>query len=64
MIITIFLLQIIIKMSSPQVPSIYWNFSSKRILTMEFAEGGQVDDRDYIKKHGINVNEVRSAVIT
>lgn len=25
---------------------------------MEFAEGGEVNDRDYMKKHGINVNEV------
>lgn len=25
---------------------------------MEFAEGGQVNDKDYIQKHGINVNEV------
>lgn len=25
---------------------------------MEFADGGQVNDRDYMQKHGINVNEV------
>lgn len=25
---------------------------------MEFAEGGQVNDRNYMKIHGINVNEV------
>lgn len=25
---------------------------------MEFIEGGQVNDRDYMKKHDINVNEV------
>jgi len=28
---------------------------------MDFAEGGQVNDRDYMKKHGINVNEVQPA---
>lgn len=25
---------------------------------MEFAEGGQVNDKDYMQKHGINVNKV------
>lgn len=41
-----------------QVPEIHWNLSTNRILTMEFIEGGQVNDRDYMKKHDINVNEV------
>lgn len=41
-----------------KVPKIYWDLSTKRILTMEFAEGGQVNDKDYIQKHGINVNEL------
>lgn len=42
-----------------QIPLIHWDLSTKRILTMEFADGGQVNDRDYMKKHGINVNEVQ-----
>ncbi|XP_037603041.1 aarF domain-containing protein kinase 1 [Sebastes umbrosus] len=41
-----------------KVPMIHWELSTKRILTMEFLEGGQVNDRDYMKKHGINVNEI------
>lgn len=41
-----------------KVPSIHWHLSTKRILTMEFAEGGQVNDKDYMKKHNINVNEI------
>uniref|UniRef100_A0A3Q1IGX9 AarF domain-containing protein kinase 1 n=1 Tax=Anabas testudineus TaxID=64144 RepID=A0A3Q1IGX9_ANATE len=41
-----------------KIPMIHWDLSTKRILTMEFAEGGQVNDRDYMKKHGINVNEI------
>ncbi|KAM3594832.1 uncharacterized protein V6R79_014695 [Siganus canaliculatus] len=41
-----------------KVPVIHWNLSTKRILTMEFAEGGQVNDRDYMKRHNINVNEI------
>ncbi|XP_069028566.1 aarF domain-containing protein kinase 1 isoform X2 [Embiotoca jacksoni] len=41
-----------------KVPMIHWDLSTRRILTMEFAEGGQVNDRDYMKEHGINVNEI------
>ncbi|KAM9355874.1 aarF domain-containing protein kinase 1 [Pholidichthys leucotaenia] len=41
-----------------KVPVIHWDLSTKRILTMEFAEGGQVNDRDYMQRHGINVNEI------
>ncbi|XP_072314007.1 aarF domain-containing protein kinase 1 isoform X2 [Eucyclogobius newberryi] len=41
-----------------QVPKIYWDLSTKRILTMDFADGSQVNDKEYIEKQGINVNEV------
>ncbi|MED6265141.1 putative aarF domain-containing protein kinase 1, partial [Characodon lateralis] len=41
-----------------KVPMIFWDLSTKRILTMEFLEGGQVNDREYMKKHCINVNEI------
>ncbi|XP_041828242.1 aarF domain-containing protein kinase 1 isoform X1 [Melanotaenia boesemani] len=41
-----------------KVPAIHWDLSTKRILTMEFAEGGQVNDRGYMEKHNINVNEI------
>ncbi|XP_067470251.1 aarF domain-containing protein kinase 1 isoform X2 [Thunnus thynnus] len=41
-----------------EVPMIHWDLSTKRILTMEFADGGQVNDREYMKKHGINVNKI------
>ncbi|XP_032356036.1 aarF domain-containing protein kinase 1 isoform X1 [Etheostoma spectabile] len=41
-----------------KIPIIHWDLSTKRILTMEFAEGGQVNDTDYMKKHSINVNEI------
>lgn len=43
---------------SLQVPMIHWDLSTKRILTMEFIEGGQVNDKNYMKEHDINVNEV------
>ncbi|XP_055957361.1 aarF domain-containing protein kinase 1 [Patella vulgata] len=41
-----------------KVPEIYWNLSSERVLTMEYCEGGKVDDRQYMKQHGIPVQEV------
>ncbi|XP_072314006.1 aarF domain-containing protein kinase 1 isoform X1 [Eucyclogobius newberryi] len=41
-----------------QVPKIYWDLSTKRILTMDFADGSQVNDKEYIEKQGINVNEL------
>lgn len=51
-----------VKTKSFQVPGVHWDLSSKRILTMEFAEGGQVNDKDYMKEHGINVNEVPQSI--
>ncbi|KAL3873505.1 hypothetical protein ACJMK2_036614 [Sinanodonta woodiana] len=41
-----------------KVPRVYWDLSSERVLTMEFCEGGKVDDRQYMKEHDISVNEV------
>lgn len=43
---------------TPQVPAIYWNLSTSRVLTMEYCEGGQVDDNNYIKHHNISPAEV------
>ncbi|XP_041514555.1 aarF domain-containing protein kinase 1 isoform X3 [Microtus oregoni] len=41
-----------------KVPQIHWELSTKRVLLMEFVEGGQVNDRAYMEKNGIDVNEV------
>ncbi|XP_063039752.1 aarF domain-containing protein kinase 1 [Engraulis encrasicolus] len=41
-----------------KVPKIHWDLSTKRILTMDFAEGGQVNDREYMRRNGIDVNEI------
>ncbi|XP_032200694.1 aarF domain-containing protein kinase 1 isoform X2 [Mustela erminea] len=40
-----------------KVPRIYWELSSKRVLLMEFVDGGQVNDRDYMERNKIDVNE-------
>ncbi|XP_046426364.1 aarF domain-containing kinase 1 [Neodiprion fabricii] len=41
-----------------KVPSIFWEFSSSRVLTMEFLEGGYVNDVDYLRAHNVNPYEV------
>nr|XP_045009992.1 aarF domain-containing protein kinase 1 isoform X2 [Jaculus jaculus] len=41
-----------------KVPQIYWELSTKRVLLMEFVEGGQVNDRDYMERNRIDVNEI------
>ncbi|XP_057587846.1 aarF domain-containing protein kinase 1 isoform X1 [Hippopotamus amphibius kiboko] len=41
-----------------KVPRIYWELSTKRVLLMEFLDGGQVNDRDYMEKNKIDVNEI------
>ncbi|VEN37521.1 unnamed protein product [Callosobruchus maculatus] len=41
-----------------RVPKVIWNLSTSRVLTMEFVDGGQVNDLDYIQKHGIDPKEV------
>jgi len=44
--------------SCSQVPNVYWEYSSPRVLTMEFVTGGQVNDLKYIQEHNINPYEV------
>ncbi|XP_070578441.1 aarF domain-containing protein kinase 1-like [Ptychodera flava] len=41
-----------------KVPKVYWKLTTGRILTMEFCEGGKVDDKEYMKKHNINVDKI------
>lgn len=41
-----------------KVPSILWNLTTPRVLTMEYLDGGQVNDAKYIRKHGIDPLEV------
>ncbi|GAB1610413.1 aarF domain-containing protein kinase 1-like [Argonauta hians] len=41
-----------------KVPKVYWEYSSDRVLTMEFCGGGTVDDHQFMKDHSISVNEV------
>ncbi|XP_020955221.1 uncharacterized aarF domain-containing protein kinase 1 isoform X5 [Sus scrofa] len=41
-----------------EVPRIHWELSTKRVLLMEFVDGGQVNDRDYMERNKIDVNEI------
>lgn len=45
-----------------KVPSVYWDLTTKRVLTMEYCEGGQVTDAQYYKDHDISVDEVVRAL--
>lgn len=37
-----------------RVPKIYWELSTPRVLVMEYVEGGQVNDLDYMLKNNID----------
>ena len=41
-----------------QVPEVYWSLTTPRVLTMEFCEGGKVDNLAYIRTNGISADEV------
>ncbi|XP_058809966.1 aarF domain-containing kinase 1 [Phymastichus coffea] len=44
------------------IPKIYWNISSNRVLTMEFIEGGQVNDLKYYREHKINPYDISNKI--
>lgn len=48
-----------IKIISRKVPKVYWEFTSDRVLTMEYCQGIRVDDYEQMKKSKINVNRVK-----
>ncbi|XP_023938687.1 aarF domain-containing kinase 1 [Bicyclus anynana] len=37
-----------------KVPKIFWEYSTERVLVMEYVNGGQVNDVNYIDKHNIS----------
>ncbi|XP_073248183.1 aarF domain-containing protein kinase 1-like isoform X2 [Porites lutea] len=44
-----------------KIPEIYWEYSTKRVLTMEFCEGGKVDDLPYMQSFKISSDETLSS---
>ncbi|PSN36568.1 putative aarF domain-containing protein kinase 1 [Blattella germanica] len=47
-----------VDMKTMEVPQIYWDLSTSRVLTMEYLEGGQVNDLAYIRSNNISAYEV------
>ncbi|XP_047478826.1 aarF domain-containing protein kinase 1-like isoform X2 [Penaeus chinensis] len=45
-----------------KIPSIDWSLTTSRVLVMEFCQGGQVNDRNYMTEHGINTREVSEKI--
>eukprot|EP01080_Neovahlkampfia_damariscottae_P002016 gene2016-1523_t len=43
-------------------PQIYWNYTTRRILTMEFVEGFKLNDHDNLKKHDFNLKNLSKIV--
>ncbi|VVD02611.1 unnamed protein product [Leptidea sinapis] len=41
-----------------KVPKIFWEYSTERVLVMEYVTGGQVNDIKYIDKHNISRSDV------
>ena len=41
-----------------RVPKIYWPYTTRRILTMEYMEGVKITDIEYMKSHHLNTSRV------
>ncbi|XP_057807290.1 uncharacterized protein LOC131021974 [Salvia miltiorrhiza] len=44
-------------------PFVYWDFTSRQVLTMQFCEGQKIDDLEYLKRMGISPLEVAKTLI-
>lgn len=45
-----------------KAPKVHWDLTSARLLTMEFCEGGSVNDKAYLHDHNISSDEVSLSV--
>lgn len=45
-----------------KAPTVYWEWTTPRVLTMEYMDGGKVDDRGYMDRHGIPTTEVSQKI--
>lgn len=45
------------------IPEVYWDYTTKKILTMEFAEGIKINDLAKLKKGGISAEEAAKILI-
>jgi len=40
------------------IPTIYWNYSTQKVLTMQFVDGIKLKDRDSLEEGGYNTREI------
>lgn len=52
----------VIKKEKFEVPMIYRNLSTDRVLTMEFCEGEHIDNKEYMIANEIDRHDVSSVV--
>ncbi|WP_318508976.1 AarF/ABC1/UbiB kinase family protein [Bacillus sp. T3] len=45
------------------IPKVYWEYSTKRVLTMEYVEGTKVNEEDKLKQIGIDKKELAKRII-
>ncbi|KAM3918753.1 aarF domain-containing protein kinase 1 [Leptodactylus fuscus] len=45
-----------------KIPKIHWDMSTERVLVMEYVEGGQANDLEYMKRNNIDVDKVSQAL--
>ncbi|KAI3389979.1 hypothetical protein SNEBB_009185 [Seison nebaliae] len=46
-----------------RVPKIYWNYSTKRILTMEYIDGIKIDDVHMLKKEDFSLKDIGEKIV-
>ncbi|XP_038876388.1 aarF domain-containing protein kinase 1 isoform X2 [Benincasa hispida] len=46
-----------------KIPQVYWEFTTRQVLTMEFCEGHKVDDIEFMKQSGIEPSKVAKALV-
>lgn len=46
-----------------QIPKVYWDHSTERVLTMEFVDGCQINDLKFMKESKVPINQVCSCVM-
>ncbi|XP_022143333.1 uncharacterized aarF domain-containing protein kinase 1 isoform X2 [Momordica charantia] len=46
-----------------KIPRVYWEFTSRQVLTMEFCKGHKVDDIEFMKQSGIKPTKVAKALV-
>ncbi|KAL0462887.1 UNVERIFIED_CONTAM: AarF domain-containing protein kinase [Sesamum latifolium] len=46
-----------------RIPRVYWDFTSRQVLTMQFCEGQKVSDLEFLNRMGISPLEVAKALV-